>query len=294
MHSANYSLYYSKCADVALVKSVRAFWLCILCSVNQLQFNSWPIAGNKSDGPDTCSASLLPTWIAIFCSSFPLYSFSAFIFTHRQGELCKISLPVQFFLLKNISPLSFFAFVFLPLQFSRSEDSSKPNLSAACMDKSLLSSSAFHFLSYPLPPLASLLSLSLYRAVRVFVPWVTRKTPKVLRRSSVMCRNISGMLFSPFTIHFAYILWLVHRHTQTHTDRHTHQQGFDCLSCLWSKAAGCWELQMPHYVRCVYQMPVYSFFLSLCLTLCMQIIISPTIYLCPSLFFLPAFTCNIT
>ena len=161
------------------------------------------------------TTSYLHCFLLLF---FPLYSFSAFIFTHRQGELWKISPPVHFFLLKNISLLSIFAFVFLPLQFSRSEDSSRPNLSAPCMDKSLLSSSAFHFLSYPLPPSLSSLLSPLFRAVRGFVPWVTRKTPKVLRRSSIMCRNISGMLFSPFTIHFAYILW----HTQTHRDRHTH------------------------------------------------------------------------
>ena len=238
------------------------------------------------------TTSYLDCYLLLF---FPLYSFSAFIFTHRRGELWKISLPVQFFLLKNISPLSFFAFVFLPLQFSRSEDSSKPNLSVPCMDKSLLSSSAFHFLSYPLPPLSSLLSLSLSIALSEFLCLESHARHRRSCEGRLSCvATFRGCCFRLSTIHFAYIVWLVHRHAQTHTDRHTHQQGFDCLSCLWSKAAGCWELQMPHYVRWVYQMPVYSFFGSHSLTLCMQIIISPAIYLCPSLFFLPAFTFNIT
>lgn len=221
MHSANYSLYYSKCADVALVKSVRAFWLCSLCSVNQLQFNSWPIAGNKSDGPDTCSASLLPTWIAIFCSSFPLYSFSAFIFTHRQGELCKISLPVQFFLLKNISPLSFFAFVFLPLQFSRSEDSSKPNLSAACMDKSLLSSSAFHFLSYPLPPLASLLSLSLSRCQSFCALSHTQDTEGLAKVVCHVSQHFGDVVFAFHDSLCLHPLTCTPTHTNAHRQTHS-------------------------------------------------------------------------
>lgn len=110
----------------------------------------------------------------------------------------------------------------------------------------------FHVLWYPLLFLSQ---------GSICVPWVSHKPVKVWWRWPVVSLKLSGRCFIfkvPGSIHFAYILRLVCAHGFTN-------RVLTFLSCFGSIAAGCWKLQLPHYVRCVYQMPVS---LVLCLSLC--------------------------
>ncbi len=110
-----------------------------------------------------------------------------------------------------------------------------------------------HFLSYPLTPLC--LSQG-----SVFVPRVTHKTVKVSWRWPVMCLclSISGWSCLNGSHYWFTLPSSTDTHTHTHTRTHT-QAGFWLPGLLVKHWAGCWGLQMSYYIRCVYQMPVYTF-----------------------------------
>lgn len=87
--------------------------------------------------------------------------------------------------------------------------------------------------------------------VWVFWPWVATKIAKVSWRLSSRASVHEYSSYFTFMIHS--IDSVVHQNTQacTHTSR-----VLTAWAVFWSTAAGSWELQIPHYVRCVYQMQV--------------------------------------
>ncbi len=209
---------------------------------------------------------LFPPFIAsflhLFCPVF-LLSFVASLFFLQCLHFLSLTGTKE-----NIFPCPVFFLVFMPFscsdwarflllsgfcflsQFSSVDlKTLQPTIECSMHRKESSLLLCLHFLSYPLTPLC--LSQG-----SVFVPWVTHKTVKVSWRWPVMCLCLSISGWS--CLNGSHYWFTLPSSTDTHTHTHT-QAGFWLPGLLVKHWAGCWGLQMSYYIRCVHQMPVYTF-----------------------------------